>query len=38
MMRALKRTAALTLVAISAFVMTGCSSSNNASSEDFAYD
>ena len=37
-MRALKTTAVLTSVAISALVMTGCSSSNNASSEDFAYD
>lgn len=37
-MRALKTTVALLSVAISALVMTGCSSSNNASSEDFAFE
>lgn len=37
-MRALKTTAALASVALCTTVMTGCSSFNNASSEDFAYD
>ena len=37
-MRALKTTAALVSVALSALVMTGCSSTTNASSENFAFD
>ena len=37
-MRALKTTAVLASVAWCATVMTGCSSFNNASSEDFAFD